>query len=635
MSDAKAYINREVERRIRVSQLSVYVIVIAASLWSIFFIIVGDVAGAVISGIATFAYAICLIFFLSKYQTLARVIWLCNGLTALSAGCLVAQPGVAVEILFIPLMCMPFLSFSWRSEKALLSFFVFIPLILWALILYFDLSSKAPELFGWETIQSPLEAGLINRALELTVSVFLCAELIYFSKLSMAAEDESREAQEKAEAAATAKGDFLANMSHEIRTPMNGMVGMIEVLETMNPTHEQNRMLGIIRNSAYALLRIIDDILDTSKIEAGKLEVVSAPTELRPLIESVVVTLQNMSDDFNVRIRMYIDPDVPNRIMTDPGRLRQILLNLLSNAVKYSAEDLTSREGEVFLSVEMSHASGLRITLKDTGIGMDEDTLSKLFQPFMQADHSSTRRVSGTGLGLVITLRLVERLGGHLSVDSTPNVGTTVVLTMPVTHPTEDIGKSQIDYSGVNILWVTQKSGVLPWNINKFFEKMGMSFSVVYVDDAIDPSQVNVSANSIFVIAPNSPANIALWQEQIRSCVDAPKFLLLTGVRSERLGRLQDDVIRTQMFPMLPSEIMRSIGILSGLVPDDEPVKPITRVEDLTQDQLERRGTKKLLVVEDNEINQIVIQKQLELLGYSAEVAQNGSEALILIQKQN
>ena len=233
---------------------------------------------------------------------------------------------------------------------------------------------------------------------------------------------------------------------------MNGMVGMIEVLETMNPTHEQNRMLGIIRNSAYALLRIIDDILDTSKIEAGKLEVVSAPTELRPLIESVVVTLQNMSDDFNVRIRMYIDPDVPNRIMTDPGRLRQILLNLLSNAVKYSAEDLTSREGEVFLSVEMSHASGLRITLKDTGIGMDEDTLSKLFQPFMQADHSSTRRVSGTGLGLVITLRLVERLGGHLSVDSTPNVGTTVVLTMPVMHPTEDIGKSQIDYSGVNVL---------------------------------------------------------------------------------------------------------------------------------------------------------------------------------------
>jgi tryptophan-rich sensory protein len=112
MSDANTYINREVERRIRVSQLSVYVIVIAASLWSIFFIIVGDVAGAVISGIATFAYAICLIFFLSKYQTLARVIWLCNGLTALSAGCLVAQPGVAVEILFIPLMCMPFLSFS-------------------------------------------------------------------------------------------------------------------------------------------------------------------------------------------------------------------------------------------------------------------------------------------------------------------------------------------------------------------------------------------------------------------------------------------------------------------------------------------------------------------------------------------
>lgn len=142
-------------------------------------------------------------------------------------------------------------------------------------------------------------------------------------------------------------------MSHEIRTPMNGMVGMIDVLEAMGPSNEQQRVLGIIRNSAYSLLRIIDDILDTSKIEAGKLEVVSAPTELRPLIEGVVLTLQNMADNFDVRVRLYIDPNVPNRILSDPGRLRQILLNLYSNAIKYSAKELIDRESELYLSVEM------------------------------------------------------------------------------------------------------------------------------------------------------------------------------------------------------------------------------------------------------------------------------------------
>lgn len=482
--------DRELVRRIRVSQLAVYVIVIAASIWATVLLIAGDVGGTIISVTVTLAYSICILLFYFEWQTLARVIWLSNGLVALFIGSIFAQQGVQVELLFLPLMCMPFLSFSWRSEKLLLSVFVVLPLLVWGLIVFFDLASNAPTIFGLPNISTPIQSETISRGLQLTVCILLSAELAYFSKLAVVAEDELRLAQKRAEAAANAKGDFLANMSHEIRTPMNGMVGMIEVLEAMGPTNDQQRMLGIIRNSAFSLLRIIDDILDTSKIEAGKLEVVSAPTELRPLIEGVVLTLQNMSDDFDVRVRLYIDPNVPHRIMSDPGRLRQILLNLFSNAIKYSASELAGRECEVFFSVEMSSTSRMRVTIKDTGIGMDQHTMSKLFQPFMQAEPSSTRRVSGTGLGLVITLRLVERLGGKISVESEPNEGTTVTLDMPAGRPAEDIGKAPISFAGVNVVWLTGETGILPWNIDTFFDAMGVSFRVVRSDETLNAEQI-------------------------------------------------------------------------------------------------------------------------------------------------
>jgi len=626
--------DRELVRRIRVSQLAVYVIVIAASIWAMILLLAGDLGGTIISATVTAAYGLCLFLFFKQKQTPARLLWLLNGSVALLVGTIFAQPGVHVELLFLPLMCLPFLSFSWRSEKLLLFVFVALPLFIWALIVFLDLSSSSSDIFGLPTISTNIDPQTINRGLELTICVLLCAELAYFSKLNVAAENELRTAQIKAEAAASAKGDFLANMSHEIRTPMNGMVGMIDVLEAMGPSNEQQRVLGIIRNSAYSLLRIIDDILDTSKIEAGKLEVVSAPTELRPLIEGVVLTLQNMADNFDVRVRLYIDPNVPNRILSDPGRLRQILLNLYSNAIKYSAKELIDRESEVYLSVEMLSSSRMRIIIKDTGIGMDQQTQSKLFQPFMQADPSSTRRVSGTGLGLAISLRLVERLGGKILVDSEPNIGTTVTLDMPASRPAQDLTLEPISFSGINVIWLTGINGILPWNIDKFFKHMKTSFRVVRAGDALEPDDIKAKPNTIFVIAPNSPQTIALWQEQIRRHNTSPKFLLLTGVRSERLGRLQDDVIRTQMFPMLPSEIVRSIAVLSGLAQADDDTETIINHANPTEEQLELRGAKKLLIVEDNEINQIVLQKQLEILGYSADVAQNGRDAIGLWETQ-
>lgn len=331
----------------------------------------------------------------------------------------------------LPLICLPFLAFSWKTEKYYLIAFLLLPAAAWLAIVLFGLTGASLAVFGLAPINSAISPDVIRYGLQATVAVLLIAELAFFASVTNQAQDNMLAARRTAEAAAIAKGEFLANMSHEIRTPMNGVIGMIEVLETMQPTTDQSRILGTVRNSAFSLLRIIDDILDASKLEAGKLEMSPVVTDLRNTIEGVAVTLQNMADQFSVRIRLFVDPDVPDHIMIDSGRLRQIMLNLLSNAIKYSAHELTNRTGEVYFFVDYPKDGELLIRFQDNGIGMSNEVLERLFQPFMQADNKSTRRVTGTGLGLVITRMLVDQMQGTIEVDSTPNRGTTVQIKIP------------------------------------------------------------------------------------------------------------------------------------------------------------------------------------------------------------
>jgi two-component system sensor histidine kinase/response regulator len=437
-------------------------------------------------------------------------------------------------------------------------------------------------------------------------------------------------AKSQAEAANRAKSEFLANMSHEVRTPMNGVMGMAQLLLNSPLEQREKSYVQTIYHCASSLLTLINDILDLSKIEAGSIRLEEQPFNLPQLVRQVVELLSQEANGKGIDLRTIIAPSVPETVRGDPGRLRQTLVNLTANAVKFT------EHGEVVVRVfvrDKKQPDRLSFEVRDTGIGVSEELVSRIFEPFFQVDSGSTRQHGGTGLGLAITRQLVERMGGEISAASKVGSGSTFSfdILLPAAEQPQPSQVSTSQLRETRVLLVGQCCDKTTRQLRSFDVEVEAHGDFASARLALEQANAQSKLPHAIVVELGD----AGWKAPDRcgaNELDIPLVMIATAPERGQAAAAHQSGYAAYLAPPVETEDLRDC--LRMLLAERSPKSGTLITRHSLADLRVVRENRQILVVEDDPTNQMVATSLLELLGYHARVASSGKEALQAARSQ-